>query len=380
MTKKKLHILFLNSWYPSKVFPNNGDFIQRHAEAVATKHQITAIHVITDESATKNITTENNINGVRTLITYIKPKSSTIVKQIHFFRAYKDLIHLSGSFDIVHLNRLFPVGIIAIWLKIFHSIPFIISEHFTGYLQPLSNKLSKTEIYFAKRITKHACFVCPVSQNLAKSMQNLGFEGKYHPVANTIDSDIFEPKSIKKKTLTLIHISNLKNDHKNIVGILNVIAKLQHHITHFIFYLIGDNPFQYQVLIDSLDINPDRIRLIDQIPHQKVPFYLQKSDILILFSNYENLPCVILEAFACGTKVISSDVGGIDEFFPKNFGELIPSKDENQLLKSILKIQSSQASVTKTEMHKYATNNFSTEIICNNFSELYSKSLLNKNS
>ena len=120
--------------------------------------------------------------------------------------------------------------------------------------------------------------------------------------------------------------------------------------------------------------------MIDQIPHQKVPFYLQRADILILFSNYENLPCVILEAFACGTKVISSDVGGIKEFFPKNFGELIPPKDENQLLKSILKIQSSKASVTKTAMHKYATNNFSTEIICNNFSELYYKSLINKNS
>jgi len=46
--KKKLHILFLSSWYPSHVSPSNGDFIQRHAEAIATKHNVTVIYVTTD--------------------------------------------------------------------------------------------------------------------------------------------------------------------------------------------------------------------------------------------------------------------------------------------------------------------------------------------
>jgi len=52
---KKLHILFLCSWFPSRVLPTNGDFILRHAEAVATKHKVTAIHVITDEKLKSNI-------------------------------------------------------------------------------------------------------------------------------------------------------------------------------------------------------------------------------------------------------------------------------------------------------------------------------------
>jgi len=45
---KKLHVLFLASWYPSRVLKTNGDFIQRHAEAVALQHNVTVLHVISD--------------------------------------------------------------------------------------------------------------------------------------------------------------------------------------------------------------------------------------------------------------------------------------------------------------------------------------------
>lgn len=378
MTKRKLHILFLNSWYPSKVLPNNGDFIQRHAEAVSTKYKVTSVHVISDATIKKETITDHVINEVRTLIAYIKPASSNFIKQIRFFNSYKKLISLSDSFDLVHVNRLYPVGLIAVWLKLYRSKPYIISEHFTGYLKPLSKHLSKTEILLSKFITKQANFVCPVSLNLEENMKSLGFKGDYYRVPNVVDTSIFTPNKAINKRFTIIHISSLIDDHKNVTGILNVIAKLQNYIPEFLFYLIGDNPFQYQSLIDSLNIDPNNIQLIDQIPHDQVATYLQKSDVFILFSNYENLPCVILEAFACGTKVISSNVGGIKEFFPDNFGTLITSKDEVALLNSILEIQKNKNPIGKTEMHQYAKSNFGIERICDEFSKLYYRSLNEK--
>jgi len=44
----KLHVLFLASWYPSRILKSNGDFIQRHAEAVALQHKVSVIHVKSD--------------------------------------------------------------------------------------------------------------------------------------------------------------------------------------------------------------------------------------------------------------------------------------------------------------------------------------------
>jgi len=102
---------------------------------------------------------------------------------------------------------------------------------------------------------------------------------------------------------------------------------------------------------------------------------VQNSDVFLLFSNYENLPCVILEAFACGTKVIATDVGGTNEYFPKDYGFLIPSKNETELLNSLIKIEGEGQNLLKKEMHQYAKTNFSKETICDAFSKLYYKSL-----
>ena len=375
MTKKKLHILFLNSWYPSKVLPNNGDFIQRHSEAVALKHRVTSIHVITDENLTKNNVEESNLNGVKTLIAYLKPYNSKFAKHFYFYKAYKELIDLTGKYDMVHVNRLFPVGIIALGLKIFKSKPYIISEHFTGYLIPHSKDLSKIEMFLSKFITKQSNFVCPVSNNLAKNMINIGLDGNYFPIPNVVDTKMFFPQQKNKKPFTIVHISSLLNSHKNVTGILNVIKKLEDHIPDFLFYLIGENPNQYKNHIETLKINPNNIKLIDQIPHHQVAEYVQNSDVFLLFSNYENLPCVILEAFACGTKVIATDVGGTNEYFPKGFGFLIPSKNETELLNSLIKIEGEGQNLLKKEMHQYAKTNFSKETICDAFSKLYYKSL-----
>jgi len=373
-----LHILFLNSWYPSRVLPVNGDFIQRHAETMALKHKITSIHIVTDEKISSNELFDKSINGVRTLIYYLKPVNSDIKKHLLFFNKYMELIKLSGHFDLIHVNRIFPAGIVALYLNHTKSIPYIITEHFTGYLKSRSGQLSKTEIFFTKRIVKKAQIVCPVSKNLKDNMTSLGFKGNYLSIPNIINTEIFKPKEENHKRFTITHISNLVNDHKNISGILRTISKLQDHIPDLLFYLIGDDPFQYEEDIKSLNIKPENITLIDQIPYKEVASYIQKSDLFLMFSNYENLPCVILEAFACGVPVISTDVGGISEYFPDNFGKLVPKGDEKIFFNEILNFYKEQNKPDKNKMFAYAEKHFSKTAVLSKYTQLYQQILKDK--
>ena len=153
----KLNILFLCGWYPSKVLPNNGDFIERHALAVSKKCNVTVVHIISDENQTKEIEIVSRENqGIKEHIAYLKSTENPILKSLLFLKAFFKLLKLIPKIEVVHLNEIYPFGIFSLYLKWFQKKPFLISEHFTGYHQPKAKKLSLLRIITSKIITKNA--------------------------------------------------------------------------------------------------------------------------------------------------------------------------------------------------------------------------------
>ncbi|AMC10670.1 hypothetical protein Lupro_05175 [Lutibacter profundi] len=374
--KKKLHILFLSSWYPTRVSPTRGDFVQRHAEAVATLHKVTIVHLISDKRLRGKIElSETKNNNIETKIIYVPHTKNPAYKFMLFFNTYLKTIKRIDFFDIVHLNVTFPVGVIALYLKWLKKKPFIISEHWTGYQKQNIKSIGILRKLVTKIIVKNASFVCPVTKNLQNNMMIFGLKGNYCPVPNVVDTNYFNISENIIKKFTVTHISHMGNEHKNVEGILNVISKLESKIPHLKFNLIGENSEKYISLIHKLRIK--NVTIIDQIPNIEIGNYLNKSSVFVLFSNYENLPCVILESFACGTPVISTNVGGISEYFPKNFGYLIKPKDEISLENTILKIYNKKLNYNKKLMHNYALDNFGVQIISLEFTKLYTKTLSN---
>lgn len=371
---KKLHILFLCSWFPSRVRPTSGDFVQRHAEAVATKHKVTVIHAITDENLKSNFEictcTENN---VKIIIGYIRKFNNPIFKFFYFFLIYRKCLQKIAFFDLVHLNVTYPKGIVALYLKWFKKKPYIITEHWTDYQYPLNKHINTIRKKITQIITANSEYVCPVNNKLKISMKAFGLKGEYISIPNVVDTALFKISKNKNRTFTITHISHMGNEHKNVAGIIRVISKVQEKIPTLIFNLIGENSFKFKELIDDLKIKNTNI--IDQIPNTEVPNYFNKSDVFVLFSNYENLPCVVLEAFSCGVPVISTNVGGISEYFPNNFGYLINVANEKELECKLLEISNSNSIASPEEMHSYAEQKFGIETISNSFSNLYFKSL-----
>jgi glycosyltransferase involved in cell wall biosynthesis len=373
--KSKLHILFLCGWYPSRVLPSNGDFIERHAHAISLSHRVTVIHIISDENSTHNLEIiSTKKEQITTHIAYLKKTNNPIKKYFLFIKAFLKILQKVKNFDIVHLNEVYPFGIFSLYLKWFKNKQYIISEHFTGYHLPQAKKLAFNRLFISKIITKNATFVCPVSNNLRDAMLALNLNANYFRVPNVVNTNLFFPSEKNNAAFTITHISNMLNQHKNVEGFLRVVKKLESKIADFKVQLIGENAFRYKEFAKKINLDSTKIEFIDQIPHTEIVTHLQNSSLFVLFSNYENLPCVILESFACGTPVIASNVGGISEFFPKEFGFLVPPKDENALLDKILTVRKG-FKVNKKEMHKYVVENFSENKIASDFEKLYFKSL-----
>lgn len=366
----------MSGWYPSRVSISNGDFVQRHAEAVATKHEVTLIHIVTDKNISELERTNEVLNNVKTKIIYLPEHKNLFLKYWIFIKLYLTEIKKIKNFDVIHLNITYPVGIITLYLKLFQKKSYIISEHWTGYQGNLNQSIGAFEKYITKLIIKNASFVCPVSKNLQNEMINFGLKGTYYPVPNVVNTSLFKPRKTDLNSFTITHISHMRNDHKNVEGIIFAISEIQKKIQGLKFDLIGDRSIKYKPLIEKLGVQNTNI--IDQISHKDVPKYLNKSNLFVLFSNYENLPCVIIEAFASGVPVISTKVGGIEEFFPKDFGYLIAPKDIKSLESSILKFYNGELCSDKIIMHNYTKMNFSYSAVSTLFTKLYYKSLNEK--
>lgn len=78
------------------------------------------------------------------------------------------------------------------------------------------------------------------------------------------------------------------------------------------------------------------VRLVGRKSPAEVARYMQAADVLCVPSKQEGVPNVILEAFACGLRVVATQVGGIPEVLDKDFlGRLVSSADVHALSQAL---------------------------------------------
>jgi glycosyltransferase involved in cell wall biosynthesis len=375
------------------VLPTLGNFVQKHAEAVALKANVTALNICADPSSKETIEiTEELIRNVHTINVYYKkvthgtPGLSQFQKLSRIIRAYSKGIKLArkklGTIDLVHHNIIYPSGLAALYLKRSENIPYIISEHSTSYLSSKNSSIGKREKTISRMIVRNASAVVPVSLDLKAAMLSHGLNGDYRIIFNVVDTSLFHP-GIKEehKKIKFLHVSTLDDPHKNISGMLHAVKKLISIRTDFECWFVGDGDIApHDKTAEQLGIYNTFAFFDGTKSTAEIASLMQGADCFMMFSNYENLPVVIIEAFASGLPVISSFVGGIPEHVNQARGILVAPKDENAFTNAMNEmINGLQKKIYNAdELAAYAGKNFSYESVCNEFHDLYLE-ILNRN-
>lgn len=385
---KKLNILFLSSWYPNKVTPKNGNFIQKHAEAVSAHCNVFALHIIAREQTEKFVVETQQFNNVLETIVYYKKVLSTtpILHQLKKLairrKAHKlglrEIIKTGKTIDFVHLNICFPAGLFALYLKKKYNIPYIISENWTVLLDSDPTNFTKVEQYFVNKINRNAAMLCPVSEDLKKALQKIAPNQVYSIIPNVVDTKIFKPNipTNKIEKVKLLHLSNLKDEHKNITGIINVIKQLSVTRTDFQLTIAGDGEAEmYQRQMLKLKIPHGVILFEGKKTTEEVAELMSRHDAFLLFSNYENLPCVVVECLTMGLPVIGTNVGGVSEMINESNGLVIESKDEKALLEKLNVLIDNINNYDNTKIAENAKAIYSYEAVGQQFFDIYKRIL-----
>ena len=392
MTQKR-NILFLSGWYPNRVLPTLGNFVQKHAEAVALHSNVAALHVCADASCVQDFeVTETTVNNVFTVNVYYRkvrhgiPLLSQAQKLRRNLKAWSiGLQHVTkklGHIDLVHHNILYPSGMIALDLKRKKRIPYIVTEHSTAYLPSKNRSMGFIESMLSKRIARNASFITPVSGDLKKAMLQQGLAGNYEVVYNVVDTKLFSPSKTKtgNARIRFLHISTLDDAHKNISGMLRAVAALSKRHTGFQCHFIGDGDTAPHIATaKQLGIYNSFAFFEGTKTTQEIAALMAEADAFLLFSNYENLPVVIIEALASGLPVLSSDVGGIHEHITPGRGILVEAKNEKALEQGMEQLMANihAGRYDAAALAAYAEEHFSYEKVSATFHHLYQQVLKN---
>ena len=341
------YFIWLASWYPTKTIPFNGDFIQRHAYAMAMLHPLILIHTIHDPDSTAaeyyHVSQRHNLVEI---IIYFRDKgitNSLSEKLKYNFRYYsitKKFISLLFSRIMlprfVHVHVPMKKGRIARWIKHKWNIPYIISEHSATYLPGAEDSFFSRNPYYrfqARQIFKQALAVTNVSEAVAKILSETFHLSNISIIRNTVDESLFTIKPGHTAPFRFIHVSTM-NYQKNFKGLFETFIRLSERRNDFECLFIGPVSEEVKKMVRESS-GKLKIRLTGEVSYADVAGYMQQSDCLVLFSRYENFPCVIVEALCCGLTVITTAAGGAGEAIQESNGVTIPLEDQDALLKSL---------------------------------------------
>ena len=273
MTTEKLHILHIPGWYPTPNDPAFGIFIQKHIEAV---HQLNDSSVIYLQKG--NAPLEVMRQNPFEIYASFKVSSFPMIKQFALItnyqralkRAYNQLVSQHRKPDIVHFHMLNAYSLVAQRFFKQKGIPYVISEHWSGYTNGLFVKKStiyKNQIF---RLTQKAIGISTVSTFLKDHMQRLGLTSTHFSV---IPNVVSFPKNMLKKppntdTIRIVNISDLVDQTKNISGLLKAFKPLAEKHTNAELHIIGKGAdFEYlRELGNELGLS-DQIRWHGYVPH-----------------------------------------------------------------------------------------------------------------
>ncbi len=328
---KPLRILTLASLFPNAVRPNFGIFVERQTAGLAALKgvDVTVINPIgippwpfnrsTQYASLTALPCHENYHGLnvhRPRFTLI-PKFGGPYNPAMIARSVLPLIrqlHAEKPFDLIDAEFFYPDGPAAMRIASALDIPFTIKArgadiHHWGHARGCAEQVLEA--------ADKAAGLLAVSAALKADMVALGMDADKTMVHYTgLDASRFTPRdraSEKAKlgvTGPLILCVGALIPRKNQALLIEALAQLPG--ATLMLAGQGESEATYHTLAAQYKVT-DRVRFMGSVPHDDLPALFAAADVMALVSESEGLANAWVEALACGTPVIASNVGGAPE-------------------------------------------------------------------
>lgn len=158
------------------------------------------------------------------------------------------------------------------------------------------------------------------------------------PIFNLIEIDQFRFR--ERAALRPIFLSNRNFEkHYGVDRVLRAFATIQKSIPEARLIIAGDGPERTSLEELARDLKLQNAEFVGRVGHERIVELYDSTDIFLNGSEIDNQPLSLLEAFACGLPVVTTDAGGIpDMVVPEKTALVVPRGEYEQLAASALRL------------------------------------------
>ena len=239
------------------------------------------------------------------------------------------------DFDLIDAHYYYPDGVAAGLLAKWLGKPFFVTARGTDLNLIPEYPFPRKLILKTASAASGSIGVCKA---LIDSLEQLGADPvKLHTLRNGVDLERFtpEPRELARQRL------GLQAQGPYLLSVGHLIERKGHHIAiealvalpGVTLLIAGSGPEERALksLASRLGVS-DRVRWAGVVPQTELKWWYSAADVLTLCSSREGWANVLLEAMACGTPVIATDIWGTSEVVSTEAaGRLMERRDARAL-------------------------------------------------
>ncbi len=248
-------------------------------------------------------------------------------KVLFYYMRYRGKILRSGV-DVLYVQM--PECCLP-FLKNRKNIPVIYQKH--GSENPVAKSkftygrtivFRKFYEYVLQLIYKNAQWIIAIDRLTHKEIIKRGGKKRSSLLMNAVDMNKFFPNDVqrnharehyalKKYDNAILFVGRIEKT-KGPKLLVDCIHWLKNKQYPFHIFFAGEGTYKTYLENYVMRMNYNSIvTFLGHVPHEDLPILYNMSDALVLPSETEGAPMVILESLACGTPVVASNVGGIPD-------------------------------------------------------------------
>jgi len=243
------------------------------------------------------------------------------------------LARYRGKVDVVLGSWAYPDGFAAVIAARLLGVPCVVKLHGSdiNVMAKLSGPRRQTAWALAR-----AARVVAVSRALVDEVVALGVpRDRVALVMNGVDPELFHVRDRAAARSELgvpsgplaLYVGNLKSE-KGVLDLAQAWREVARALPDAQLAIVGGGPLR-GALETAL---PPRTTLFGPRPLAEIPTWMAACDVLVLPSHVEGTPNVVLEALACGRRVVATAVGGVPDLITsETVGALAPPRQPEAL-------------------------------------------------